>query len=104
VAEFSTKEVGARIREARGRCALQQKDLAARLGIAPQELNRYECGRGGLPRPTRLLAIARATGTTVEWLLTGKRGTTEEILALRKEISALKAQVRTGQWRPETSY
>jgi transcriptional regulator with XRE-family HTH domain len=113
---YSVKEVGARIREARLRCRLQQNGLAARLRIAPQELNRYECGRGGVPGTARLFAIAGATRTTVEWLLTGARHAAppgarsrkqpdsiaqehllNEVRALRREVAQLKANIRTLQ-------
>lgn len=125
VPPYTVKEVGARLREARLRCGLQQNDLAARLRITPQELNRYECGRGGVPGTARLFALAGATGTTVEWLLTGVRHAApavgarprktadstgqehllNEVRALRREVAQLKASIRTLQWnRTEPTY
>lgn len=55
------KHVGARVRQAREEAGLEQAELAARLGISPQQMNRIEQGRSGTVLPT-LDRIARITG------------------------------------------
>jgi transcriptional regulator with XRE-family HTH domain len=60
--------VSARIRLVRG--GESQRAFAERLGMKPQQLNRYEVGT--VPGREVLQRIARAASVSVDWLLTGK--------------------------------
>lgn len=73
--------VGARIRKAR-ECAGFSKgtDFADKIGVRAHTLWRYEDGRI-TPRATVLLKIARACGTTIEWILTGDGAAPEPVRA-----------------------
>jgi transcriptional regulator with XRE-family HTH domain len=60
---------GRRLREALRRKGLEPADAAAALEMDPDELEALL--RGTVPDPYRLLALARLSGTDMEWLLTG---------------------------------
>lgn len=47
-----------------------QKELANRIGSSYQQLNKYECGLH-TPPLDKLLLLAEALGTTVDYLITG---------------------------------
>jgi transcriptional regulator with XRE-family HTH domain len=64
------KSVGRRIRELRG-FEIVQAQFARELGISQGQLSRYEKGRSEIGAEI-LLRLARRSGKTVEWLLTGK--------------------------------
>lgn len=64
----------ARIRVARQRAGMSQKDLTARLGVSRGAVANWESASGVLPATERLQHIAHVTGMTFEWLATG-RGT-----------------------------
>jgi transcriptional regulator with XRE-family HTH domain len=68
--------VGPRIRAGRRRLGLSQTDLASRLGIAFQQVQKYEIGRNRISMG-RLCHIANILGVSATFLLTGteeKRG------------------------------
>lgn len=54
------EQVGRNIAEARRSAGLSQRQLAARLETASQEVSRLECGYRSCPRLTTLLRVARA--------------------------------------------
>lgn len=61
-------QIGARLREARTKRGIQQKDLAAQLGLEQSALSRYE--RGEMRLPSSLLArIARALKVSSDEIL-----------------------------------
>ena len=64
------KTVGRRVRELRG-FEIVQAQFARELGISQGQLSRYEKGRSEIGAEI-LLRLARRSGKTVEWLLTGK--------------------------------
>jgi transcriptional regulator with XRE-family HTH domain len=64
------KAVGRRVRELRG-FEIVQAQFARELGISQGQLSRYEKGRSEIGAEV-LLRLARRSGKTVEWLLTGK--------------------------------
>ena len=64
------KTVGRRVRELRG-FEIVQAQFARELGISQGQLSRYEKGRSEIGAEV-LLRLARRSGKTVEWLLTGK--------------------------------
>jgi repressor LexA len=78
-----------RIREARNTKEMEQAKLAAKLDIATRTLQRWEKG-DQIPDSDYLIRIARMTGVSPTWLLTGsgemfpKESTIEKILPFNK--------------------
>ena len=68
--EIDWKAVGRRIREIRG-FEVHQADFARELGVSQGQLSRYEQGSSEVGAAV-LLRLARKSGKTIEWLLTGK--------------------------------
>lgn len=66
------------IKEARERAGLSQKDLAKIIGVAPNTFHGYESGKHD-PKSDLLVAIARACGTSVDYLLGISGGCHESI-------------------------
>ncbi|MGH6846359.1 MAG: helix-turn-helix domain-containing protein [Methylocella sp.] len=64
------KELGARVKALRKAKHWSQKELAGRLEIRFQQLNKYESGLN-TPPIDMLVKLADALGTTVDYLLTG---------------------------------
>ena len=64
------KTVGRGVRELRS-FEVVQAEFARELGISHGQLSRYEKGRSEIGTEI-LLRLARRSGKTVEWLLTGK--------------------------------
>jgi repressor LexA len=60
-----------RIREARLSKGMDQAKLAAKIDIATRTVQRWESGEQ-VPDSNYLMRIARATGVTAHWLLTGE--------------------------------
>jgi transcriptional regulator with XRE-family HTH domain len=67
--EIDWKSVGRRLREIRGFDA-NQALFADELGVSQGQLSRYEQGRSEIGAAV-LLRLARKSGRTIEWLLTG---------------------------------
>ena len=67
--EIDWKAVGRRVREIRGFDA-NQAAFARELGVSQGQLSRYEQGRSEIGAAV-LLRLARKSGKTIEWLLTG---------------------------------
>lgn len=63
--------VGQRIREARERIPLSQRELADRIEMSYAQLSRIEKGRS-MPRPATVRLIAEKLGVSASWLATGK--------------------------------
>ena len=63
------KTLGQRIRSIRG--DLTQVELAQALRIKPAMVSRYEADKE-TPSPKTMLAIARFSGRSMEWILTGE--------------------------------
>jgi transcriptional regulator with XRE-family HTH domain len=68
--EIDWKAVGRRVRELRG-FDMNQARFALELGISQGQLSKYEQGRSEIGAAV-LLRLARASGKTIEWLLTGR--------------------------------
>jgi transcriptional regulator with XRE-family HTH domain len=68
----SSMRLAARIRAARRRAGLSQKELADRLGVSRGAVANWESASGVLPATERLQHIAHVTGTAFEWLATGR--------------------------------
>ena len=64
------KVFGARLKQLRKDKRWSQKELAAKVDIRFQQLNKYESGLN-IPPPEMLIALAEALQTTVDHLLTG---------------------------------
>ena len=64
------KAFGARLKALRKQKRWSQKELAAKVAIRFQQLNKYESGLN-LPPAEMLIKLADALGTTVDYLLTG---------------------------------
>ena len=70
------KAVGQRIRLARAQAGVTQAQLAERLGVSYQQVNKYERGQN-IPSGLAFLDIAQALKASVGWLLgedEGERG------------------------------
>jgi transcriptional regulator with XRE-family HTH domain len=67
--EIDWKSVGRRVREIRGFDA-NQAAFARELGVSQGQLSRYEQGSSEIGAGV-LLRLARRSGKTIEWLLTG---------------------------------
>ncbi len=68
--EIDWTAVGRRIREIRG-FGVRQAGFARELGVSQGQLSRYEQGNSEVGAAV-LLRLARKSGKTIEWLLTGK--------------------------------
>jgi len=68
--EIDWKAVGHRVREVRG-FEVNQAQFALELGISQGQLSRYEKGGSEIGAAV-LLRLARKSGKTIEWLLTGR--------------------------------
>jgi transcriptional regulator with XRE-family HTH domain len=60
--------IGARMRTRRRQLGLSQSDLAGRLGVSFQQVQKYERGANRVAAST-LLSAARALGVTVGWMV-----------------------------------
>jgi transcriptional regulator with XRE-family HTH domain len=67
--EIDWMSVGRRVREIRGFDA-NQAAFARELGVSQGQLSRYEQGASEIGAAV-LLRLARKSGKTIEWLLTG---------------------------------
>ena len=63
--------IASRIMRARAASGLSQHRLAVALGLTGQTIAAWEHGRAE-PRATELASLARATGVSPSWLLTGE--------------------------------
>lgn len=68
--EIDWKAVGRRVRELRG-FETNQAKFALDLSVSQGQLSKYEQGRDEIGAAV-LLRLARKSGKTIEWLLTGK--------------------------------
>ncbi|MGO9824265.1 MAG: helix-turn-helix domain-containing protein [Terriglobales bacterium] len=68
--EIDWRVVGRRIREIRG-FETNQAQFAHQLGVSQGQLSRYEQGNSEIG-VAALLRLARISGKTIEWLLTGR--------------------------------
>lgn len=84
--KLDKKAIGARVRLLRRARDLRQWQVAERIGTTQPAVHMYE--QGVLPEPSRLLALARLGGTTVEWILTGRHADGSERME-RPRASAL---------------
>jgi transcriptional regulator with XRE-family HTH domain len=71
------------------------KELAQATGIPKQTLDKYLLSRGSMPPADKAVAIARALGVSVEYLVTGKKPVDEKTLTgfLSPEMRSIADQV-----------
>ena len=67
-----------RLRRARQQAQLTQHDLARRAGITRSAISQWEIGQVSRVDAAPLLKVARALGTTIDWLLEGESRETRE--------------------------
>jgi transcriptional regulator with XRE-family HTH domain len=73
------KAFGARVKEARKSRQLTQKELAHKLGVHFQLLNKYESGNV-LPQPENIVLIADLLEVSLDYLLTGKTADNHDVI------------------------
>lgn len=66
-----TWSLGDRVRKARESANLEQSELATLSGVSRQSISMIENGASVRPRRSTIVAIAFATGVSLEWLETG---------------------------------
>ena len=76
------KDFGARTKELRKQKKWTQKELANKIDIRFAQLNKYECGLHAPPLD-KLILLAEALDTTVDFLLTGDRSDERPLHNLR---------------------
>lgn len=64
------EQIGARLKAARDRAGLGQKDIATVCGVSVQAVSQWESGKNEAPYSC-IKQIARRTGTDLAWVLTG---------------------------------
>ncbi|MGV2834638.1 XRE family transcriptional regulator [Pseudomonas shirazensis] len=74
------KNIGERIAHKREAAGLSQSELARRLGLSAQAVQKWEAGKS-TPRNAKLTALAGILGTTVGFLLQGENGDTDTLKA-----------------------
>jgi transcriptional regulator with XRE-family HTH domain len=67
--EFNQKEIAERISYLRQVLRINQSEMAILLGVTQPAISKYLNDR--VPPPFALLKLARAAGTSIEWILTG---------------------------------
>lgn len=67
-----TRNLGARIRQARRRVGMTQSQLAERLKVGRSAVGNWESTTGISPASARLREVAVVTGVSYEWLATGR--------------------------------
>lgn len=64
--------MSSRIRKCRAVCALSQSELARRIGVNRSAVTQWEQLAGTLPSVEHLIQIAVVTGSSFEWIATGR--------------------------------
>ena len=73
-----SETLGERIRRVRLRYGMSQAELARRIKISGNSLNKIEAGETPDPRASRIKAIADVLGVTTDYLLRGEDDTESE--------------------------
>lgn len=82
-------EIGKRIKEARERANMSQRELAARIGVSQALVNKYEAGGVSNMPIDRLKQIADITGVDPLWLFCAEEQIFQnELLAAVKRLGA----------------
>ena len=86
------KAFGVRLKQLRKQHHLAQKELAAKINMSFQQLNKYESGFS-VPSSETLIALAKTLNTTTDYLLMGdtKANITLSNTRLLQRLSALQA-------------
>lgn len=91
--ELGPGELARRIKQARLRIGLSQRDLATKLGITPGAVGQWELG-SVMPSGGRLGALAKALGVRADWLLEKKPETGDQPGASAAEDLSLLEEAR----------
>jgi transcriptional regulator with XRE-family HTH domain len=94
--QVGTTALGRRIRDLRAKRGIRQESLARAAGVSPSYLSRIEAGQRE-PSPPLLTALARAVGSSVDFLLSG----VDEGQAQRVRLGLRQAEYRLGAGEPE---
>ena len=93
---FNQMEFGQRIKEERNRMGLTQEELALRLNIGHEHMNKIERGKRGCSIDI-LLELSDVFGVSTDYLLTGKRtgdaSIRDSVENVMDELSALLARI-----------
>ena len=93
---FNQMEFGQRIKEQRNKMGLTQEELALRLNIGHEHMNKIERGKRGCSIDI-LLELSEVFGVSTDYLLTGKRAGDESIRDsvenVMDELSSLLARI-----------
>ncbi|WP_295802169.1 helix-turn-helix transcriptional regulator [uncultured Microbulbifer sp.] len=65
-----------RMKQAREKAGLTQSELARSCGVSVQAVSQWESGSTKNPAASNVLATAKATGLSIEWLITGRQPVT----------------------------
>jgi HTH-type transcriptional regulator / antitoxin HipB len=84
------QELGEAVATRRKLLGLQQGDVAAKAGVTPESLSRFERGRGAEFGSRKLLAVLAVLGAELDVIAQGQSGNLD---ALRRE----RAQPTTGK-------
>ena len=90
--------LGTRLRWARHRAALNQTDLARRLGKRQQYLSALEKDRIESPAPAILAALAAVLGVSPAWLMYGATAPTVDSLAAGAGLPAVSLTAEESQF------
>ena len=85
-----SETVGERIRKARIKYGMSQAELARRVGVSFNAMNRIELGETPDPRASRIRAIADVLHVSTDYLL-GKKTADEEGLAVPADADLVHA-------------
>ena len=93
---FNQMEFGQRIKEQRNRMGLTQEELALRLNIGHEHMNKIERGKRGCSIDI-ILELSEVFGVSTDYLLTGKKADDESIRDsvenIMDELSSILARI-----------
>jgi len=94
--------LGARIAALRRQAGFSQAELAQRLGISASAVGMYEQGRRE-PAADLLVALADIFGVSVDYLLTGRPGTEQELQKADQTVLSSMAELERKLNRRRTT-
>ncbi len=86
-----------RMKAAREAAGLNQSEMARRLGLSPQSVQKWESGET-IPRGRRMQQVAEVTGVTIAYLMDG--GEAEELEVPRMQDASLRDYFATKALQP----
>ena len=79
------ESVGERLERSRKEVGLSREQVAERLGVSVSTIQAHENGRNQL-KPDGLISYSRIYNVSIDWLVTGKRAQTAEIVDIWSRI------------------